>query len=771
MPRSYLTRAILLPATLVVAALLSLLAASWAATVVEQRSADGVDSVLQAEGFDWAAVEADGLQLTLTGTAPTEAARFRALAAAGTVVDSNRLIDAMGVSDAEALKAPDYTVEILRNDDGISLIGLVPDGAQHDALVAQLGDLAGAGKVIDMLETAAHPVPDNWQASVDYGIRALAELPRSKISISAGKVAVTAISDSPQEKARLESRLKRATPRGLVVALDISAPRPVIAPFTLRFLIDADGPRFDACAADSEQARDQILAAAAAAGAPGASCTIGLGVPTPAWSEAVTLGLKALAELGAGSITYSDADISLIAAESVDQATFDRVVGELESGLPEVFSLHATLTPKPAEANTPEVVPEFTATLDAEGRLALRGRIGSELTRDAVENFARAKFGGSNVTPAMRITPDLPGGWAVRLLAALEALGELHDGSAKVRPDLVTIAGVTGAQGASDAAARILSSKLGEGANFKLEIRYDPKLDPLLGLPTAEECAAEINAILASHKINFEPGSAQITPDAAETLDKVAARMKDCTDFPMEIGGYTDSQGREEMNLALSRDRAQAVLTSLMDRRVLTGNLTAVGYGEENPIADNGTEAGREANRRIEFRLLTTTGTPEAGTATETAPEAAPGAASETAGEAAGTATSQTALPADAGSADTGSVDAGSGDAGSGDAGSGDAGSGDAGSGDGASGDFATGGASAGTDLGSGDELGPPDETAGSGDGTATATTPEPGVEPSVEPAPAAAPAGDTAAEPSGLPVLTPGPETVRPRPRPQKSN
>ena len=56
------------------------------------------------------------------------------------------------------------------------------------------------------------------------------------------------------------------------------------------------------------------------------------------------------------------------------------------------------------------------------------------------------------------------------------------------------------------------------------------------------------------------------------------------------------------MNLDLSQARADAVLTAIMEKRVLTGNLTAKGYGEEQPIAENDTEEGREANRRIEFR-------------------------------------------------------------------------------------------------------------------------------------------------------------------------
>jgi OOP family OmpA-OmpF porin len=88
-----------------------------------------------------------------------------------------------------------------------------------------------------------------------------------------------------------------------------------------------------------------------------------------------------------------------------------------------------------------------------------------------------------------------------------------------------------------------------------------------------------------------------------EILDRIAEILPDCLHVPMEIGGHTDSQGREEMNLGLSQSRADAVLNGLLARGVLVSNLTARGYGETRPIADNDTEEGRERNRRIEFRL------------------------------------------------------------------------------------------------------------------------------------------------------------------------
>ena len=150
----------------------------------------------------------------------------------------------------------------------------------------------------------------------------------------------------------------------------------------------------------------------------------------------------------------------------------------------------------------------------------------------------------------------------------------------------------------------MLASKLGEAATFDIRVLYQEKLDPIASIPTPAECEAEIGEIVATSKINFEPGSATIDASTLGTMDDIAEILKICGDIPLEIQGHTDSQGREEMNLNLSQARAQSVLNELRARRVLTASFTANGYGETDPIAENDTEEGREANRRIEFKLI-----------------------------------------------------------------------------------------------------------------------------------------------------------------------
>jgi OOP family OmpA-OmpF porin len=71
----------------------------------------------------------------------------------------------------------------------------------------------------------------------------------------------------------------------------------------------------------------------------------------------------------------------------------------------------------------------------------------------------------------------------------------------------------------------------------------------------------------------------------------------------IEIGGHTDNTGDPGYNLDLSRRRATAVRQYLMSRGVGEKRLTAVGYGQEKPVADNDTPQGRLKNRRIEFKI------------------------------------------------------------------------------------------------------------------------------------------------------------------------
>jgi OOP family OmpA-OmpF porin len=597
-----LSAIVIIAITFVSAAAVSLVAANFSVKLIEETSEIGVREALDTAQMPWAEVEADGLQVTLEGIAPTEARRFAALSMAGTVVDAARVIDNMEVEATTAIAAPRFSAEILRNDSGISVIGLIPSQTDQKDILERFASMSGNGKVADLIESADYPTPDGWEDAMAFALTAMEQLPRSKVSVSAGRVSITAIADSVEDKAAMEKRLTRASPPGLRLSMNIAAPRPVITPFTLRFLIDEDGARFDACSADTEEAKAIILASAKAAGLEDeGTCVVGMGVPSTKWAKAVDDSIKALAELGGGSVTISNADINLIGATSIKQGQFDRIVGELETALPEAFALHAKL-PEAVDPN--QGPPEFTATLSPEGQVQLRGRLSNDNLRTVVDSYAKSRFGSDKVYIATRLVDGLPNDWAARVLTGIEALSGLSNGTVRVTPTTLSVRGNTGDEQASRDIASLLATKLGEAQEFEVDVAYLKKLDPIAGIPTPDECEVGINGILDSGKISFEPGSATIDATTLNTLDKIAELLKTCGELQLEIQGHTDSQGREEMNLALSQSRAESVLNELRVRRVPTSSFSAQGYGETQPIQDNGSEDGREANRRIEFRLI-----------------------------------------------------------------------------------------------------------------------------------------------------------------------
>ena len=103
--------------------------------------------------------------------------------------------------------------------------------------------------------------------------------------------------------------------------------------------------------------------------------------------------------------------------------------------------------------------------------------------------------------------------------------------------------------------------------------------------------------------IYFDVNSAELIPSARTVLDEASDALKTCPSYSVDIKAYADNIGAAERNLVLSRHRAQAVRLHLVARGVAISRLSANGYGEKNPIADNATKEGRALNRRVEFHL------------------------------------------------------------------------------------------------------------------------------------------------------------------------
>jgi OmpA-OmpF porin, OOP family len=102
----------------------------------------------------------------------------------------------------------------------------------------------------------------------------------------------------------------------------------------------------------------------------------------------------------------------------------------------------------------------------------------------------------------------------------------------------------------------------------------------------------------------FDSGKSTLRPESNKAIDELAEYMNLKKTLVIEIAGHTDNVGAPEANLKLSEDRAKAVKQYLQKKGIAADRVSAKGYGDTQPIADNGTEAGKQKNRRTEVHIL-----------------------------------------------------------------------------------------------------------------------------------------------------------------------
>ncbi len=121
---------------------------------------------------------------------------------------------------------------------------------------------------------------------------------------------------------------------------------------------------------------------------------------------------------------------------------------------------------------------------------------------------------------------------------------------------------------------------------------------------SATEIQENINSILVEKKIAFERKSSIITEDSKSIIAKIANILNENKNFKVEISGHTDSRGEKALNKQISQDRANSVMDALITLGVAKDRLTAIGYGEEFPIAKDDENGLSEINRRVEFKII-----------------------------------------------------------------------------------------------------------------------------------------------------------------------
>jgi outer membrane protein OmpA-like peptidoglycan-associated protein len=113
----------------------------------------------------------------------------------------------------------------------------------------------------------------------------------------------------------------------------------------------------------------------------------------------------------------------------------------------------------------------------------------------------------------------------------------------------------------------------------------------------------EVGVVIVLSNIFFDTGKATLRPESTAELERLQKLLTEQPTIKLEMSGHTDNVGKPLANKDLSQRRAQAVVTYLTQHGIATDRLTAAGYGDTRPVAPNTTKAGRQINRRTEFKV------------------------------------------------------------------------------------------------------------------------------------------------------------------------
>lgn len=277
------------------------------------------------------------------------------------------------------------------------------------------------------------------------------------------------------------------------------------------------------------------------------------------------------------------------------------------------------------------------AIKEQDGKVTLSGYVANGEVHQRLIGEAKNIFGDDNVIDKLQEAQGSPTAWYESSKLGLDKLAVVDYGQFKISDSAFSFEGFVGEIDQKDTLIESLKANL--NGNYSGSYSIDvPEPEPVLvvepiveptpeptpaptpeptpvptPVPTPEptpepkvvavSCQNQFSTLLSQNKIHFEYDKADIKSESYNLLSQLIEVSKGCPNAKIAIEGHTDSDGSKGYNQRLSEKRAKAVKAYLIEKGVTSDRLESIGYGEVQPVADNGTDAGKERNRRIEFNI------------------------------------------------------------------------------------------------------------------------------------------------------------------------
>ena len=475
----------------------------------------------------------------------------------------------------------------------VTLVGYVPNDVVRETLVAAVKAALPGVPIADTVALASG-APPGFAEAASFAIGALDRLNQGGVTLDGLKLDVSGEAKSVEDYETLLASLSGPLPAGLTVVSSAIEPASV-SPYGWQG-DKKDGAVVLTGYVPSAADLDDVAAAARimfAGSTLDDRLRVAAGAPRMDWIGAIKFAMGELAKLDHGEASISEQAFSIDGVALTPEA-YAAIRDANSQTLPASLALGA------ANVSPPAVSPYRFDAQRAGSGVVISGYAPDDATRQAILAAAHQAFGSGKIDGDLTFAAGAPADFGDASTAALEALSRLAGGHVDVADQAVEIDGIVYQPAAVNQIADGLSGALPAGYTIK----SDTIASGQDGQPVAADgCRDLLQAVLQTGRIEFDGNTADISADSLGVLDRVAAAISRCSDVTVEVGAYSDADGSAARNRDRTQARADAIVEFLVDAGVRRERLTAVGYGEVNPVADNSTEEGKAANRRIEFSV------------------------------------------------------------------------------------------------------------------------------------------------------------------------
>lgn len=474
----------------------------------------------------------------------------------------------------------------------VSLGGYVPDEIVAQELLETVGTSFPAIEITNTLEVASG-APDGFIDAALFATEVLSRFDQGRVGLDGMSLEVAGTAKTVDDYEAVIAALSGRLPQGMRIASSAVTPATVAnygwrgdkadGKVTLTGFVPSPEMKDDVLDIAGELYRGDELVDAV---------RVAAGEPRIDWMGGIKFAMSQLARLGRGSVVLDDKTFSI----EGEAASAEAYVALLTAN---AQTLPASLKLGSASVEPPSVSP-FRLTVSRQpNAISVGGFVESEDDRDAIVSTVKDVFGSENVEENLVFASGAPDGYVAAAKIGVHAVSRLAGGRLELNDSNVNISGNAYYSAAAGAIADTVGDNIPVGFSVALSVDIRQPAQPVTPL----RCRNLLAKALSVDRIEFDGGNREISPDSYGALDRVAATIERCPEATIEVAAHTDSDGSTSHNLQLSQERADAILEYLVDAGVKRERITAVGHGEATPIADNSTEAGKAANRRIEFTL------------------------------------------------------------------------------------------------------------------------------------------------------------------------